>query len=172
MAPWEHKNLLCSNQFFALDGDVGRLQYHFRVFSLISCAFGVGLGRWRVRRFQCYYQDVLIHATVAVHRFFFFSVVKAPHLRRKLKTYISPKLIWLKLKLLPDAIFLYGAIGVQRESQQQPKILWFPTILGYGAPSFRKHFRQKEVYLSTISDDCGLRIPVIQKTFSPKRGIP
>ena len=103
---------------------------------------------------------------------FFFSVVKAPHLRRKLKTYISPKLIWLKLKLLPDEIFLYGAIGVQRESQQQPKILWFPTILGYGAPSFRKHFRQKEVYLSTISDDCGLRIPVIQKTFSPKRGIP
>ena len=48
-------------------------------------------------------------------------------------------------------------------------LIQFPTILGQGAPSFRKHFRQREVYLNKISDDFGLRSPVIQKTFSPKR---
>ena len=36
------------------------------------------------------------------------------------------------------------------------------------APSFRKRFRQKKVYLSTIYDDFGLRSPVIQKTLQTK----
>ena len=36
-------------------------------------------------------------------------------------------------------------------------LIQFTTILG--AQSFRKHFRQKEVYLDTIYDDFGLRSP-------------
>ena len=35
----------------------------------------------------------------------------------------------------------------------------FTTILGQGAPSFSKRFRQKEVYLNTIHDHFGLRKP-------------
>ena len=36
------------------------------------------------------------------------------------------------------------------------------------SPSFRKCFRQKEVYLNTIYDDFGLRTPVIRKKFQTK----
>ena len=51
-------------------------------------------------------------------------------------------------------------------------LILFPTIFGQEAPSFRKRFRQKEVYLNAISDYFGSRSPVSQKTFSPKNSIP
>ena len=49
-------------------------------------------------------------------------------------------------------------------------LIQFTTVLGQGAPSFRKHFCQKEVYLDTIHDGFGLRTPRHSETvFARKR---
>ena len=110
-----------------------------------------------------YTKDAL--ATLEVTPFFFWGSCSIWELKTSPRNFI-----WRKIKLLPTADEKPHSLGTRRETR---KTEWppFPTILCQGAPSFRNRFSQKEVYLDT-SDGFGLRSPVIQKPFQPKRGIP
>ena len=116
-------------------------------------------------------------------------------------SFLTQKLIWTKTEtaMMPDETS-HGLGKTTNHHAKEKNGHFFPTILGQGAPSFRKFYRQKEVYLNMaysrrfcveeprhlenviarnrytliwcIYNNFGLRSPVIKKPLSPERGIP
>ena len=74
-------------------------------------------------------------ATITVRHVF----SEVPHFRRSRHDLLNPrKLVWKKRKSCFIADEKSHGLGTQRESCKKNDLLIVPTILGQGAPSFRK----------------------------------